>query len=313
MAEPERQERKITRRVFRPTESLFIRDREKGNPYAEGLFNLGAIHLLLIPLALLVREVYSPESNVHHFSGLRTLVGGPWDLLVTLEIFLALFLVSFAVYYCFLGWVVCYRYVGKTANGVFLLLFVAFVVISRYWLHSHLLDINFPPGPRFACCLQQLIFVFKWISFFYENGYKVLHPWHKEDETGPAVWFKGQMEPQIGSFSSYVYFLFCPVLLYRDRYPRKPRNLYKAFSYFCQFVFLVWVCYVILFEFGMPQSMHRDDIRQVAVQNVFLGFLLLLCAHVFMLHCWTNCWAEITGFADCNFYEAWWNAESLLG
>ena len=52
--------------------------------------------------------------------------------------------------------------------------------------------------------------------------------------TGPAVWYAGQMEPQIGSFSSYVYFLICPVLLYRDRYPRKPANPWKAFVYFIQ-------------------------------------------------------------------------------
>ena len=108
----------------------------------------------------------------------------------------------------------------------------------------------------------QLILCMKWISFVYENGYKVVYPWHKEDEsgtvlqgtvtpshftpsshstltlhtttTGPAVWYEGQMEPQIGSFSSYVYFLFCPVLLYRDRYPRQPTNYWKAFGYFIQ-------------------------------------------------------------------------------
>ena len=100
--------------------------------------------------------------------------------------------------------------------------------------------------------------MFKWVSFLYENSQKVLYPWHKDDETGrtnmnqitdiiigavlissgvgcltgPAVWYGGQMEPHIGSFSSYVYFLFCPVLLYRDRYPRKPRNFQSAAKYF---------------------------------------------------------------------------------
>ena len=111
----------------------------------------------------------------------------------------------------------------------------------------------------------QVIFIMKWISFVHENAYKVLHPWHKDDETGlhtctqkhththhvhththththtppithvgPAVWYAGQMDPQIGSFSSYVYFLFCPVFLYRDRYPRKPPNFKKASAYFLQ-------------------------------------------------------------------------------
>ena len=99
-----------------------------------------------------------------------------------------------------------------------------------------------------------------------ENGRKVLYPWHKDDETGdvriqpvvliitgahrilshagPAVWYAGQMEPQIGSFSSYVYFLFCPVLLYRDRYPRKQRNLRRATNYFI----MVGVCVCVYFR-----------------------------------------------------------------
>ena len=60
----------------------------------------------------------------------------------------------------------------------------------------------------------------KSISFVRENGYKVLNPWNKDDDFGPAVWYAGQMSPQIGSFSQYLYFLFAPTLLYRDHYPR---------------------------------------------------------------------------------------------
>jgi len=38
--------------------------------------------------------------------------------------------------------------------------------------------------------------------------------------TGPAVWYAGQMEPQVGSFSQYLYFVFSPTFVYRDNYPR---------------------------------------------------------------------------------------------
>ena len=77
--------------------------------------------------------------------------------------------------------------------------------------------------------------------------------------TGPAVWYGGQMEPQVGSFSSYLYFLFCPVLLYRDRYPRKPPNYRKAFTYFLQVyrprscvlkVYFLPLCSSLLLSFG---------------------------------------------------------------
>lgn len=57
-------------------------------------------------------------------------------------------------------------------------------------------------------------------SFVRENAYKVIYPWHKDDDTGPALWYRGQMHPNVGSFSQYLYFLFAPTLLYRDHYPR---------------------------------------------------------------------------------------------
>ena len=37
---------------------------------------------------------------------------------------------------------------------------------------------------------------------------------------GPAVWYAGQLEPQVGSFSKYLYFQYIPTILYRDNYPR---------------------------------------------------------------------------------------------
>jgi sterol O-acyltransferase len=301
------------RRVYKPTECILTSNVESGNVYAVGLYNMIAVHSVAVLPAILLNDSYKAGRLHLDLEGYYLVLGSAWEWLAVTAILFFEFLLSFFVYFSFLAWVVCYRRVGTAASYLFLLLLVACVLVSRRLVFVTVFDLELHAAGRITCCIQLLILCMKWISFIHENAYKVLYPWKKDDETGPAVWFEGQMEPQIGSFSSYVYFLFCPVLLYRDRYPRKPRNLYKAFSYFCQFVFLVWVCYVILFEFGMPQSMHRDDIRQVAVQNVFLGFLLLLCAHVFMLHCWTNCWAEITGFADCNFYEAWWNAESLLG
>ncbi len=57
-------------------------------------------------------------------------------------------------------------------------------------------------------------------SYVRENAYKVVYPWHKDDERGPAVWYGGQMLPTVGTFSQYFYFLFAPTLLYRDQYPR---------------------------------------------------------------------------------------------
>ena len=51
------------------------------------------------------------------------------------------------------------------------------------------------------------------------------------------------------------------------------------------------------------QHCSRNAIWRVAIQNLFLGFLLLSCAHTFLLHGWNNCWAELLGFADQSYYD----------
>jgi sterol O-acyltransferase len=286
-------------------------NRESGNVYAVGVFNLGTVHALFVPLALLLSDSYKAGRVFIDVDLFFPAFGGSWDWLVTAVIVLLEFILTFVVYFGFLVWVACYRRFGRAANVLFLLLLVVCVIVSQRVVFSVVFDLQLHPIPRVVCCTHQVVLYMKWISFINENAYKILYPWHKDDETGPAVWYGGQMEPQIGSFSSYVYFLFCPVLLYRDRYPRKPANLWKAFTYFIQFIALVWASYVILVELGIPESMHRDAIRRVALQNLFLGFLLMACAHTFLLHGWTNFWAELLGFADQSFYEDWWNTRSL--
>ena len=57
-------------------------------------------------------------------------------------------------------------------------------------------------------------------SFVRENAFKVLKPWKAKESTGPAMWYLGQMKPQVGSLKQYLYFIFVPTLLYRDEYPR---------------------------------------------------------------------------------------------
>jgi len=37
---------------------------------------------------------------------------------------------------------------------------------------------------------------------------------------GPAQWYVGQIDPEVGGFGKYLFFLFAPTLLYRDHYPR---------------------------------------------------------------------------------------------
>ena len=76
-------------------------------------------------------------------------------------------------------------------------------------------------------------------SFIRENACKVVYPWSKDDESGPAHWYDGQMHPKPGSFSQYLYFIFAPTMLYRDYYPRCAIHILLCYA-------LVYTMYVIV-------------------------------------------------------------------
>ena len=125
-----------------------------------------------------------------------------------------------AVYPGFLLWVALRRLLGRLADLAFSLLFLAYNIAAHCTTVYTTVTFDLPPVPALFLSVEQLRWTMKSYSFIRENAYKVLYPWHKEDETGPAVWYAGQMEPQVGTFSTYLYFLFCPTVLYRDKYPR---------------------------------------------------------------------------------------------
>ena len=152
----------------------------------------------------------------YYFSGF----GPIKQQLTAVGIWLPLKAAVLLVYPSFLLWSALWPTCGRLANLVFILFFLAYNIAAHTFTVYSITHFDLPPVPALFLSVEQLRWTMKSYSFIRENVYKVLHPWHKDDETGPAVWYAGQMDPQIGSFSAYVYFLFCPTLLYRDRYPR---------------------------------------------------------------------------------------------
>jgi sterol O-acyltransferase len=152
----------------------------------------------------------------------------------------------------------------------------------------------------------------KTYSFVRENAIKVIRPWKEKDSEGPAVWYQGQMNPRVGSFGQYLYFLFCPTLLYRDNYPRTAKvNLQRAGQYLFEFVGLLLVSIMASKNFIRPafEQLPNDPPRNLIMS--LLGLMCLGLFHLFtaqgaILHAWMNFHAELTRFADRHFYEDWW-------
>lgn len=172
-------------------------------------------------------------------------------------------------------------------------------------------------------------------SFIRENAVKVLRPWTKDDRDGPNVMYNGQMSPTVGSFYKYAYFLFAPTLLYRDHYPRYT-YIHKHVHYMIIIVdssqsvgrMLELTCYNSLFcpllflSIYHPLCLHHSSktnkvfnscmyvpitCRLVDLTKSYCFSLLLsivttwLCSLV-VLHTWLNAHAELTTFADRQFY-----------
>uniref|UniRef100_A0A3P8VMX3 Sterol O-acyltransferase 2 n=1 Tax=Cynoglossus semilaevis TaxID=244447 RepID=A0A3P8VMX3_CYNSE len=70
-------------------------------------------------------------------------------------------------------------------------------------------DNQLPPASRFIVILEQIRFLMKSYSFMRETAPAIIKNVPKEGES-----------PSFPTLSSYLYFLFCPTLIYRESYPR---------------------------------------------------------------------------------------------
>ncbi|KAM5180158.1 sterol O-acyltransferase 2 isoform 2-T2 [Mantella aurantiaca] len=162
-----------------------------------------------------------------------------------------------------------------------------------------------PPASGFIITLEQVRFLMKSYSFL--------------RETIPAVLQKEKKEVQLPQLSSYLYFLFCPTLIYRDSYPRTPFIRWKyVFKNFSQFFGCLSFIYYLMVTLCIPvfANMSKQPFSiKTLVLSIFHAtlpgtFVLLLSFFAFM-HCWLNAFAEMLRFADRMFYKDWWNSTSF--
>ncbi|XP_062059602.1 sterol O-acyltransferase 2 isoform X1 [Lepus europaeus] len=163
-----------------------------------------------------------------------------------------------------------------------------------------------PPASRCILVFEQVRFLMKTYSFLRESVPGILSS-------------RGGEGTQAPSFSSYLYFLFCPTLIYRDTYPRTPsirwhyvaKNLAQALG--C----VLYACF-ILSRLCVPvfANMSREpfstrtlvlSILHATLPGIFMLFLIFFA----FLHCWLNAFAEMLRFGDRMFYRDWWNSTSF--
>uniref|UniRef100_A0A1A8SEN6 O-acyltransferase n=1 Tax=Nothobranchius rachovii TaxID=451742 RepID=A0A1A8SEN6_9TELE len=167
---------------------------------------------------------------------------------------------------------------------------------------------SLPPASCFIIILEQVRLMMKTHSFIRENVPRVL-TWEK-DKKNPA--------PVVPQLSQYLYFLFAPTLIYRDKYPRNPaiRWSYVA-AKLLQVLGCLFYTYYVFVRLCIPQfrsnSLQLFDLRAMVLcvfNSILPGVLVLLLGFFAFLHCWLNAFAEMLRFADRMFYKDWWNSTS---
>ncbi|XP_038608585.1 sterol O-acyltransferase 2 [Tachyglossus aculeatus] len=168
------------------------------------------------------------------------------------------------------------------------------------------LEYRLSPASRCILVFEQVRFLMKSYSFLREATPNILFSKAGEGSRAP-------------SFSSYLYFLFCPTLIYRESYPRTPsvrwNYVAKNIAQACGCV--LYACF-ILGRLCVPvfANMSREPFStRTLVLSIFHAtlpgiFMLLLIFYAF-LHCWLNAFAEMLRFADRMFYRDWWNSTSF--
>ncbi|CAM9532854.1 unnamed protein product [Lampetra fluviatilis] len=196
-----------------------------------------------------------------------------------------------------------------TLSAACALPYVAFVLLVLgmlpVWVSvAHVL----PPASRFILILEQVRFVMKAHAFVRDNVPRVALSVHPQ---GPN-W-------SLPSISQYLYYLFCPSLIYRDSYPRNTSIRWdyvrtKLAEMACIFVYghFIFQCLVVpLFQDVQREPLTLERLVLYVCHAMVPGTLLFIITFFAFLHCWLNLFGELMRFADRMFYKDWWNSRSF--
>eukprot|EP00744_Colponema_vietnamica_P004820 GILI01007140.1.p1 GENE.GILI01007140.1~~GILI01007140.1.p1 ORF type:complete len:447 (-),score=126.18 GILI01007140.1:244-1584(-) len=116
------------------------------------------------------------------------------------------------------------------------------------------------------------------------------------------------------SFSNFTYYMLCPTLVYEPKYPQIPRFRPRYFFEKCaQTIGCILVLYMLSSQYIVPvlNQSYRMSVGETVARLIvpfILGYLLFF---FIVFECILNGFAELTTFADREFYQDWWNSTTL--
>ncbi|WFD05575.1 sterol O-acyltransferase [Malassezia vespertilionis] len=128
---------------------------------------------------------------------------------------------------------------------------------------------------------------------------------------------KGPMWPYNATMANFLDFQLCPTLVYRLQYPRTAsfRPMYLLERILATVGTFI-VIYAVTVNYIIPVTLTAENTTWTSVLTVFLRLAapMMLCyllIFYIMFECVCNGFAELTQFADREFYQDWWNSASM--
>eukprot|EP01117_Protostelium_nocturnum_P018054 TRINITY_DN7465_c0_g1_i1.p1 TRINITY_DN7465_c0_g1~~TRINITY_DN7465_c0_g1_i1.p1 ORF type:complete len:448 (-),score=92.65 TRINITY_DN7465_c0_g1_i1:61-1404(-) len=170
---------------------------------------------------------------------------------------------------------------------------------------------NWPLVPTIFFLAETLILFMKMHSYFFTNRELQMAVKEKKSEITSRTTTQW---PQNVTWFNYVDFLVVPPLVYEIEYPRTPRirPAYLA-SKIIAFAGLWTVLHLVVSKYVIPIFEKLTEIplwlavAQLSIPILFCGILIFYIVFDIGL----NGFAEITRFADREFYEDWWNSTTF--
>lgn len=131
-------------------------------------------------------------------------------------------------------------------------------------------------------------------------------------ENVPKV-LKGSPATTFPTLFWYIYFLYCPTLIYRDSYPRNNAIRWRTiFGHV--FEILIGNAFTIyVFKYFVEPKIieYSGDFVRLLLGCMVPSFLIVCCLMYYaIMHSWLNLWSELLRFGDRLFYSDWWTSDS---
>lgn len=127
--------------------------------------------------------------------------------------------------------------------------------------------------------------------------------------------------PMNVNFKDLMIFLLIPTLCFQLKYPFKSRmNLSRFLRRLVEYAVIMTLWGIVIVEYVTPLVFECGKaIKNKDYSNALFHFIRLAVPNTYSwllqfygtFHVYLNAYAELTGFADRNFYDDWWNSTTL--